>query len=194
MNEIATPWPGRVAVVTGEPDPLWFTAAERLEADAWRLPKRRAEWLLGRAAAKHLAMHLGLCSEARACGVGRPRLSLDGTEAAWYVSISHSGEFAAAALAPTPVGVDVQVVRPLPEEAAHLFLSDLETEAMRACRTPDALLHFWCAKEAAFKRHSPRFTTLRQVPLRLLTESPVSLQFDEAETFRTAGILVALSA
>ena len=77
--------------------------------------------------------------------------------------------------------------------AAHLFLSAEEEEVMRSCRMENRLLHFWCAKEAAWKQLGGSVTTLKQVPLRLIETNEHGLQFDCAETWVTGEVVVALT-
>lgn len=193
MKTLALPWPEFALVIRDGFDAGAFTAEELGEAKAFRLQKRREEWMHARFAAKQLALARGVCADPRACRIARPRLILDGALSEWYVSISHSHPYAGAALDRAPVGIDVQVVRELPESAAHLFLSDEETRAMERCALPHRLLHFWCAKEAAWKRRSGEFTTLRQVPLTLRDEGADSLRFDDAETIAIDDVIVSLS-
>ena len=63
----------------------------------------------------------------------------------------------------------------------------------RRCTIAHALLHFWCAKEAAWKARGGALPTLKRVPLRLVAESARGLQFDEAETYAVDDVVVALS-
>lgn len=76
-------------------------------------------------------------------------------DGALHVSLSHSGGLVGAALAPAPVGLDLEWPRPrLPvEQSAHLF-SDGES-AFLAALSPDARLDafysLWTLKEAACK-------------------------------------------
>jgi phosphopantetheinyl transferase len=156
----------------------WFTAEELEEADAFRLPKRRDEWMRARIAAKQLALNRGLAADPRNVRVTRPQFSL-----------SHSGAYSAAALG---CGIDVQVVRELSESAAHLFLSDDEAEQMRALDVEHRLLHFWCAKEAAWKAEGGRITTLKQVPLTLIDAQRSALRFDRVETIAIGDAIIAL--
>jgi phosphopantetheinyl transferase len=172
---------------------MFFTPTELAAAAAHRLEKRRAEWMLGRMAAKMLASQRGLSRDPRLVVVERPHLEIDGTESEWFVSLSHSGAYAAAAVDKEPVGIDVQSVRDVSETAAHLFLTDEETEQMRTCNIPYRLLHFWCAKEAAWKQLLGEVVTLRRVHLTLNDESVHGLHFDGVETFATATAIIALT-
>jgi len=139
-----------------------------IEAPEFKLEKRRREWMLSRAAA-------ALLPDAK------------------FVSYSHSEPYAAAAKDEVPVGIDVQVVRDLEEAAAHLFLTEAETEAMSHCTIAHRLIHFWCAKEAEWKRHRGATITLQRTPIVLLEESQEGLRFDVVETLAMDDVIVALT-
>jgi phosphopantetheinyl transferase len=171
----------------------WFAEDELAIAATFKLESRRDEWLLSRLAVKKLAMQLGLASTARAITIERPFLLIDGERTGRYVSLSHSGAYAGAAIDRAPIGLDVQVVRELDERAAHLFLSPEETDQLSGCTLPHRILHFWCAKEAAWKQRSDDFVTLRQVPLRLVAERADGLLFDSAETFAMNDLIAAVT-
>ncbi len=167
-------------------DRAFFTSAELEIASSFKLQKRRDEWLLSRYAAKLLALDLHIIDDPKTCAVERPVLFVDGEPTPWFVSLSHSGPYAAAALSREPVGIDVQVVREIAEWSAHLFMTEEEAEVMRRCAIGHRALHFWCAKEAAWKRRSDEFSTMKQLPLRLVDERADGLRFDQVET-RVAG-------
>ncbi|HEX7190502.1 MAG TPA: 4'-phosphopantetheinyl transferase superfamily protein, partial [Thermoanaerobaculia bacterium] len=119
MNRIDVPWPNVLV--------LYGAAAPSPPSDvplSFPSEKRRREWILSRTALRMLGP-------------------------APFSSLSHSGDYAAAAIAEVPVGVDVQVVRPLAERAAHLFLTDDEQADMERCAIAHRIIHFFCAKEAA---------------------------------------------
>lgn len=193
MNAVETPWPDRVLVLREADWKSAMTEAELATADAFKLPKRRDEWLLSRLAAKQLALQLGLAADPRAVGVERPWLTIGGARSEWYVSLSHSMPYAAAMIGRAPVGIDVQVVREFSESAAHLFMTDGEGEEMRRCAIEQRILHFWCAKESAWKQRSDEFATMKQLPLRLIAERPAGLLFDAAETVAIGELIVAVT-
>ena len=130
--------------------------------------KRRREWILSRTALYMLGP-------------------------APYSSLSHSGDYAAAVIGDVPVGVDVQVVRPLSERAAHLFLTDEEHADMERCGIANRILHFFCAKEAAWKARGGAIPTLKGIPLKLKEETSSGLLFDAAATYATGDIIVAVT-
>jgi phosphopantetheinyl transferase len=171
----------------------YFAPRELVTAAAHRLEKRRHEWMLGRIAAKILASQLGLGRDPRLVVIERPHLEIDGVESSAFVSLSHSAPFAAAAIGKEPVGIDVQVVREISDSAAHLFLTDEETDEMQRCAIAHKLLHFWCAKEAAWKQRLGETMTLKRVPLRLEDETADGLRFDAVETIAVDSVVVALT-
>lgn len=180
------PWPNVLVWTADAPVDALFSEAELAQARQFKLPKRRDEWLLARAAAKQLALDLGITDDPRTLAIERPQT------AGWYVSLSHSGAYAGAAFARHPIGLDVQVIREIAEWSTHLFLSDGEAAEMRDCKIDQRVLHFWCAKEAAFKR-APDYVTMKQTPLRLLEERENGLLFDGAETIRIDDFIVAIT-
>jgi 4'-phosphopantetheinyl transferase EntD len=171
----------------------YFNPTELAAAAAHRLDKRRTEWMVGRIAAKILASQRGLTSDPRRVVVDRPHLLVDGAESESFVSLSHSAPFAAAAIDRTPLGIDVQVIRDIAESAAHLFLSDEDSEALQRCALDHRLLHFWCAKEAAFKQLFGAVNTLKRVPLQLEEQTATGLRFATVETFIGEGFIGALT-
>jgi phosphopantetheinyl transferase len=139
-----------------------------IECPDFKLEKRRREWMLSRGAAALLPD-------------------------APFVSYSHSAPYAAAAKDRAPVGIDVQVVREIDERITHVFLTDEETAMMSRCRIAHRLLHFWCAKEAEWKRHGGATLTLKKTPIQLIEESERGLLFDVVETVAIDDVIVALT-
>ena len=81
---------------------------------------------------------------------GKPELE---AHPALHFNLSHSGDWAALALAPQPVGVDIETAKPLPaaELAAFAFRPE-EHAAILAHPAPDhCFLEYWTAKEAVMK-------------------------------------------
>jgi phosphopantetheinyl transferase len=196
MRTIETPWPGRVLLLEGfdrTASADAFSDADLAAAEHFHLAKRRDQWLASRLAAKRLALQRGACGSLQDCTLERPYLLDGGRRSGWYCSVSHSGDYAAAALSRIPVGVDIEVVRDVAERASHFFLTDAEIAMMRDCELDHALLHFWCAKEAAWKQRSEEFATLKQLPLSLLSVQREGLQFDVVETVILGRLIVAVT-
>jgi phosphopantetheinyl transferase len=187
------PWPDRCRIVTEDYDRAFFSAAELETVASFKLEKRREEWLLSRYAAKRFALELGIVDDPRQCRIERPVLFVGSEPTAWFVSLSHSGPYAGAALSRDPIGLDVQVVREIAEWSSHLFLSDAEAEVMRGCGLAHRALHFWSAKEAAWKKRSDEFATMKQLPLRLVEEREHGLLFDQVETRLAGDVILALT-
>lgn len=176
MTEVEIPshWRGRARLLRGPAGgDEWFTKEELEQLAAFRLPKRREEWRLSRIAGKQLLREKG---------------SLP------YLSYSHSAPYGAAAADRQPVGVDVQVLRAVPEGAAHFFLDEQQIEEMQSCSIASRLIHFWCAKEAAWKRAGGSILTLRRVPLHLEEATPRGLRFRQGvETYAIEDAVMALT-
>jgi phosphopantetheinyl transferase (holo-ACP synthase) len=148
----------------------YLSEAERHQ---WRrlseraLPKRQAEWLSGRLAAKaavqrywrssrdELLPPMAISIEPDA--LGKPVVSLSGQSAAPAISISHTRNalLALACEAGRSVGIDLEPLdRVLKDERAFVRLTLGEGERALFEGLPpadDRLLHFWVAKEAAAK-------------------------------------------
>jgi len=166
-------WRSRACVVYDISTPeTWFAPAELAIVAAFKSEKRRHERMLSRIAEKTLRKR-GAQGE--------------------YVSFSHSGGYGAAAIGEHPIGVDVEVIREIAPRAAHLFLSAGEEAEAQRCTIANALLHFWSAKEAAWKQLGGALPTLKRVPLRLLDAADFGLTFDVVETRRIDGVIVALT-
>jgi phosphopantetheinyl transferase len=190
MNVLPIPqhWRDRAIVIRETEIPeSWFAREEIETARSFPLAKRRNEWLLSRLAAKRLAIDRGIAADPRECRIEQRRIG------SWHLSISHSSVFAGAAIDASPVGIDIEVVRPLDERAAHFFLNEDEAEVMRATSLDDRLIHFWAAKEAAWKQREGQIETLKKVPLQLEAATEDGLRFDVVETIRIGTLIVALT-
>ena len=166
-------WVLRACVLAEVENPRqWFSVEELAIVDAFPREKRREEWMLSRIAEKEL----------RRRGAHGAR-----------VSYSHRGPYGAAAVGEAPVGIDVEIARDIRPDSARFFLTDDEAADARRCSIDRALLHFWCAKEAAWKQHGGALPTLKRVPLRLLRETEQGLLFDVVETVAVGEVVVALA-
>jgi len=194
VNAIELPqdWRARALVVTHVTPKLdWFGEEELSESEVFRAEKRRDEWMCARMAVKRLALNRGLAADPKHVRVVRPHVIAGGMRL--FVSLSHSERFAAAAMDDTPIGIDVQVLRDVDERTAKFFLTTGEAKAMRHCTIAHRLLHFWCAKEAEWKRRGGNPTTLKKTPILFESESLHGLRFDSVETIELAGAIAALT-
>jgi len=134
----------------------WFLAnlaltAQEAEQLAGIKGRKRLEWLAVRYLTHELS-GMALRSPILKDDSGKPYLAHEGL----HLSISHSGEMAAAILAPLPAGIDIQ--RPVEkiERIAHKFLRPEEDASLS---TTHRLLHlhvYWGAKEALYKAYGRR--------------------------------------
>ncbi len=157
-----------------------LSAAERAALARFTAAKRRADWLLGRAAAKEavaraLAAAGASCPEPTAIEVeadadGAPRVALPPGLPRVVASLTH-GHGRAAAWATLPglgqglPGVDLERVRPRPEGTLRFYLRPHERAGVLALAPgpggdawgprDEAAVVVWALKEAAFKALAP---------------------------------------
>lgn len=146
-------------------DQHWMSSAEIAALERLRIPKRRADWRLGRWTAKlAIAAHQHLSPvpevlamiELRAATSGAPQAFVEGRPAPFPISLSHSEGmgFCAIAGAGRDIGCDVERVTPHSRAFVDDYFTAEEREMVR--RTP-AMLHdllvtlLWSAKESALK-------------------------------------------
>jgi 4'-phosphopantetheinyl transferase len=153
-----------VAMAEVPPGDAWLGPHERAVGDALRFPKRRADWRLGRYAAKRAAAGwLGRPSDPLALAgieviaddTGAPRLHCDDARSL-ALSLSHRAGWALAAVAPPEValGCDLELV----EARSEAFLADYLTpdeQALVAAAESRDRAHWaslvWSVKECALK-------------------------------------------
>jgi 4'-phosphopantetheinyl transferase len=140
----------------------WLAPGERVRLAGLRVPKRRAEWLLGRWTAKQAVLTrlpgrpVPADVEVRAAADGAPEVLLRGRPAPLVVSLSHRAGLALCAVAPAgaALGCDLELVEPRSEA----FVTDYLTAAERAlvdragpAGRALAVTLVWSAKESALK-------------------------------------------
>ncbi len=132
---------------------------------------RQAQWLAGRVLVQRILAATALTKvplPLQNDATGRPFLAGAGPVPA--VSLSHSGAWVAALLAPpgTPVGVDVEVVRDKAQRIARKFLNDDELAAVKSFISSNAAADnelfslLWSAKETLYKLAGQRGIIFRQ--------------------------------
>lgn len=162
--------------LTETPADLWPQLADAADY-APLLPARadgprQAQWLASRVLVQQLLVAAGVPSATlRNDEAGRPFLL--GPVAAPSVSISHSGEWAAALLAPagTAVGIDVEVVRDKAQRIARKFLNEQELAAVESISlagsptstaSQELFSLLWSAKETLYKLAGQRGIIFRE--------------------------------
>jgi 4'-phosphopantetheinyl transferase len=143
----------------------WLSVAEKERCNSFQVPKRWADWRLGRWTAKQaVATYLRMpCNlevlpriEIRSAASGAPEVFLDGSPAEVSVSITHSAGIAACAVAPSSmtVGCDLELVEPRSEVFVGDYFTASEQALVRlgsaAQRVVTSTL-LWSAKESALK-------------------------------------------
>ena len=114
-------------------------------------PKRRlesiaGEWLMKKAAADYLSLPAEKIIIDRT-EKGKPFIKGEKV----HVSLSHSGDYVAAAIDKSPVGIDIEILKPIDLKVAKKVLNDSDRGFFEK---GDRLLNFykiWTAKEAYFK-------------------------------------------
>jgi 4'-phosphopantetheinyl transferase len=149
----------------------WLGDEERAIVSALRVPKRRADWRLGRYVSKRALIALGEIDRLNQAQIladdgGVPRAFVDGRPSRLHLSISHRGELGVCAIGPTKVGCDIELIEPRTSRFVEDFFTRDERQSIALApeekRTRFVALT-WSAKESALK--------LLQVGLRRDTRS-----------------------
>jgi 4'-phosphopantetheinyl transferase len=156
----------------------WLSPSEQTRLAGLHIEKRRLQYLAGH--------WLARCLLAQAVGAAPETLLLDerpdlppaaSAHPDWQISLSHSGDWIACALAEHAVGVDIEQRE---TRAALLKFQDLLLAQDEAPGTldGDALLARWVAKEAWIKQHhlSALPEQLRAVRLKAATSDQFEVQ------------------
>lgn len=145
----------RYVVVKTEEAPKaedFLTSFELKQYQHFTVEKRAKEWLAGRYAVKKLASDFFTfpmtSMQVKNARNGMPVLQVEGGNHL-TISISHSGDYAAAAiaLADNLIGIDVEKVEERPESWAKEFFTEREL----VVNTPTFLTELWAKKEAILK-------------------------------------------
>jgi 4'-phosphopantetheinyl transferase len=141
-------------------DDGWLAPAERRHLATLRLPRRRADWRLGRWTARQaLAAWLGDPAgslEIRPAPDGAPQPLLDGEPAPVALSFSHRAGRAACAVAPagSALGCDLELVEPRSDAFLRDFFTGAERDRILRAELADRPLLanlVWSAKESVLK-------------------------------------------
>ena len=183
---------------------------EQAALAAFKLPKRRAQWLTGRLCAKQavicycrehlpqLPLPAANLIHIRNSPSGRPFLDCGRADLNCLdISISHSGQYAIALVASGPCGVDIQRDSESLLRIRDHFCLEGETDILQHC-LPDldhgqCLTLLWTAKEAAKKALSlgkmPGFLTLLLTRCRLGEDGLIILSLQQRDPDSPASSL-----
>jgi len=150
--------------VTAEDCHRFLHPREQEKAESFQSERRRSEWKAARIAAKLVALRAGLTTSPEtlelASDSGRPHFP--GREEV-FVSLSHSHGVGAAAVSQSPIGIDLEAIRPIDPRTTRFYLQPHEERIAFGLHVEDVLIHLWSAKEAAWKSSSSaQGTTLKQ--------------------------------
>ncbi|MFH1215895.1 MAG: 4'-phosphopantetheinyl transferase superfamily protein [Pseudomonadota bacterium] len=149
----------------------FLTDVEKEKFFLFRYDKRKVEWLGGRIAAKYAVLQIieakrtvftpsgdFLQLEIAADQAGKPFVTgreIVSIDKQVHLSISHSGQWAAAIAAPVSCGIDIQLVNPTIERVKGRFINSAENAMVEALHeiygNQIALTSVWAAKEAVKK-------------------------------------------
>ena len=143
----------------------WLSAKERVQLNALRFAKRRADWQLGRWTAKHAVaaclqlpadLHNLAKIEVRPGPSGAPETFLGNKWAPVTISLSHRAGRAVCAVAPdrSALGCDLEVIEPHSDAfIADYFATEEQALVARAAPAdrPWLVTLLWSAKESALK-------------------------------------------
>jgi 4'-phosphopantetheinyl transferase len=175
----------------------WLSASERAGLNAMRVPKRRADWRLGRWTAKRaLSAYLKLPDdhhaltniEIRPAASGAPEAFIGNRSASAAISLSHCNGNALCAVAPfaTVLGCDLELVEPRSDAFVADYFTAEEQELVAQASAADrsylpTLL--WSAKESALKAlHEGLRLDTRSVAVSLPDGSEAAIPNQEAST------------
>ena len=129
---------------------LSLSEAEHTEMSQY-LSQRRVSWLAARYLLKKM---LGNDAKIEKDADGKPFVV--GANARWHISLSHSGKWVAAIVAPCPVGIDIERVSERIERVAPRVMNAEKFKNLQS-DTRHAHLHvYWGAKEALYKAYGRR--------------------------------------
>src|SRR5271157_5582736 len=143
----------------------WLSASEAARLNAMRFAKRRADWRLGRWAAKRaVAAYLDVPGhrqalaniEVHAAPSGAPEVFILNTAAPATISLSHRDGTALCAVAPSgaALGCDLEIIEPRSDAfVADYFTAEEQALVARVSLEdrPRLLALLWSAKESALK-------------------------------------------
>lgn len=149
-------------------DASMLSADERARAERLKIPDVRRRFVAARVGLRRvLAAATGQSPETLTFAQGQQgKPHLTGIDGPPHFNISHSGDTALIAVADVPVGVDVEILRPLAamDEMAAMAFTDAEREALiilpEATRLP-VFFRLWTRKEAVTKAHGAGFRMIK---------------------------------
>lgn len=134
-------------------DGLSLAEAEK----SFKSTSRQQEWLATRALLRQTPYSMEtICYHSN----GKPFL----TDSNRHISISHTKDLVAIAIAEQPIGIDIEAVNRNAFAVTGSFLQPHEIEVLHNTQDPKSeALRLWSAKEAAFKLAPEKVVTLKEI-------------------------------
>lgn len=137
-----------------------LSKSRKLRIDRLKLDKDRKRSLLGEILLKKLLEKENIAGDILSADNGKPYLS----DSTFFISISHSGEMAAAAISEKPIGIDVERLRKIDFKLIERVCTEREAEYIKEGDDPEfRFFEIWTAKEAYFKKQGTGITNLKSV-------------------------------
>lgn len=179
----------------------WLNESEQQRLAAMRSETRRRQFIAGHGLARHLAAEstdsLPEDWQVVAASNGTPALIRRDPNAGqgMYLSLSHSGDHVAAAIALFPIGIDIEIPRKqrdLLALADYTFSPEECAELQRTAESERSALfyRFWTLKEAWGKRENHGLRPELARRQRALTASSETA---EAVSWQTGNVFVAMA-
>ncbi|MBK3518168.1 4'-phosphopantetheinyl transferase family protein [Carboxylicivirga marina] len=121
-----------------------ITDADKKVLDAFKLEKRKKEWLASRLLLQKL---IGQYPHIVYNSNGKPQLQGDQR----FISISHTNRYAAVSVSQEPTALDIEICSGRVDKVANRFVHNDEQTYIKAGERTQFLTVLWCAKEALYK-------------------------------------------
>lgn len=180
----------------------WLSEAEQLRFSAMHDAARRASFLAGHWQARCLAVRWFDVMPSRLSwhvhADGRPGLLLDGEPSPLFLSVSHSADWLAVALADVPIGIDIELAQRTRDWLAlakFVFSEEEVRDVQMASASQQAAVFqtYWALKEAHGKQSG---TGILPRQARLLVAKTCKADLAEARSwgFQTGALALAMPA
>ncbi|MBO7217691.1 MAG: 4'-phosphopantetheinyl transferase superfamily protein [Clostridia bacterium] len=137
-----------------------LSKSRKARVDRLKIEKDRKRSLLGELLIRKLLLEEGIKADVLSDDNGKPYLS----HPSYFISISHSGEMAAAIISKNNVGIDIEKIQDIDLRLIKRVCTDREAEYVKNSDDPNlSFLEIWTAKEAYFKKQGTGITNLKSV-------------------------------
>lgn len=139
-----------------------LSKSRKMRIDRLKKDADRKRSLLGEMLVKKLLMEEGIEAHILSEDNGKPYLS----DSSFFVSISHSGEMAAAVISEKPVGIDIEKTRQIDLRILDRVCTEREADYVKCDKDSEIrFFEVWTAKEAYFKKQGTGITNFKSVEI-----------------------------